>query len=109
MSSVRYYVDEHVGSAIVHGLRRRSVDVTTVAEAGMRGKDDEAQLAFALNAGRVTFTQDRDFLRLAASTIPHAGVVYAPQGAPIGAIVGGLLLIYNVLSAEEMVGSVEYI
>jgi hypothetical protein len=59
LSSVRYYVDEHVGSAIVRGLRR--------------------------------------------------GVVYAPQGAPVGAIIGGLLLIYNVLSAEEMMDSVEYI
>ena len=109
MSSVRYYVDEHVGSAIVHGLRRRGVDVMTVAEAGMRGRSDEAQLAFALKAGRATFTQDRDFLRLAASGIPHAGVVYAPQQASIGAIIGGLLLIYNVLSAEDMMDSVEYI
>ena len=109
MSSVRYYVDEHVGSAIVRGLRRRGVDVITVTEAGMRGRSDEAQLEFALQAGRATFTQDRDFLRIAASGIPHAGIVYAPQGAPIGAVIGGLLLIYNVLSAEEMTDSVEYI
>ena len=109
MSSVRYYVDEHVGSAAVHGLRRRGVDVITVAEAGMRGRNDKSQLAFALQAGRVTFTQDRDFLRLAASGVPHAGVVYAPQGMPIGTIIGGLLLIYNVLSAEEMTDSVEYL
>ena len=109
MSSVRYYVDEHVGSVIVLGLRRRGVDVMTVTEAGMRGSNDEAQLAFALNAGRVTVTQDRDFLRLAASGMPHAGIVYAQQGMPIGIIIGGLLLIYNVLSAEEMMDSVEYI
>jgi predicted nuclease of predicted toxin-antitoxin system len=70
LSSVRYYVDEHVGSAIVRDLRRRGVDVITVTEAGMRGRSDEAQLAFALQAGRVTFTQDRDFLRIAASGIP---------------------------------------
>ena len=82
MSSVRYYVDEHVGIAIVRGLRRRGVDVITVTEARMRGRSDEAQLAFALQAGRVTFTQDRDFLRIVASGIPHAGVVYEPQ-APL--------------------------
>jgi len=75
----------------------------------MRGRSDEAQLAFALQAGRVTFTQDRDFLRLAASGLPHSGVVYAPQGAPIATIIGGLLLIYNVLSAEEMMNNVEYV
>jgi len=93
----------------VHDLRRRDVDVTTVSEAGMRGRNDEAQLAFALKAGRVTFTQDRDFLRLAASGIPHAGIVYASQGVPIGTIIGGLLLISSVLSAEEMMDNVEYI
>jgi hypothetical protein len=40
---------------------------------------------------------------------PHAGIAYAPQGAPIGTIVSGLLLIYNVLSAEEMTNNIEYI
>jgi hypothetical protein len=57
----------------------------------------------------VIFTQDGDFLRLAASGIPHAGVVYALQGVPIGTLIGSLLLIYNVLSAEEMMDNVEYI
>ena len=81
----------------------------TVTEAGMRGRNDEAQLAFALNAGRVIFTQDRDFLRLAASGVSHAGIVFTPQGAPIGTIMSSLLLICSVLSAEEMMGGVEYI
>jgi predicted nuclease of predicted toxin-antitoxin system len=80
-----------------------------VTEAGMRGRNDEAQLAFALNTGRVIVTQDRDFLRLAASRAIHAGIAYTPQGAPISAIVSGLLLIHSVLSAEEMMNSVEYI
>jgi hypothetical protein len=108
VSSARFYVDEHVASAIVHGLHRRGIDVATVMEAGMGGRNDRDQLAFALNARRVIFTQDRDFLRLAV-TVPHAGIVYAPQGTPIGRIVSGLLLIYNVLSAEEMIDNVEYI
>ena len=47
--------------------------------------------------------------RLAASGESHAGIVYAPQGTSIGTIVGGLLLIHNVLSAEELVDRIEYI
>jgi hypothetical protein len=86
-----------------------AVDVVTVFEAGMLSKTDEAQLAFALNTSRVIFTQDGAFLRLAASGMSHAGIVYAPQGTPIGAIVRGLLLIHNVLSAEELVDRIEYI
>ncbi|MEQ1715975.1 MAG: DUF5615 family PIN-like protein [Hyphomicrobium sp.] len=109
MGSVRYYMDEHVAGAVVRGLRSRSVDVVTVAESSTGGADDSDQLEFAFNAGRVIFTQDRDFLRLAASGIRHAGVVYAPQGIGIGTILSGLLLIHNVLSAEEMIGNVEYL
>ena len=109
MSSVRYDVDEHVGTSIVHGLSRRGVDVMTVTEARMLGRGDEAHVAFALTTGRVIVTQDRDFLRLAASAIPHADIVYMPQGTPIGRIVSRLLLIHSMVSAEEMVDSVEYV
>jgi predicted nuclease of predicted toxin-antitoxin system len=90
-------------------MRRRGVDVMTVTEAGMRGRNDEAQLAFALNKGRVIVTQDRDFLRLAASGVSHAGIcLHAARGADQHDV-SGLLLIYSVLSAEEMMDSVEYI
>lgn len=34
---VRFYTDEHVPRAVVEGLRRRGVDVLTVAEADMPG------------------------------------------------------------------------
>src|SRR5436305_2607142 len=102
-------MDEHIGAAIVRGLRQRGIDVMTVTEAGMRSKADEAHMAFASNAGRTIFTQDRDFLRLDAKGIQHAGIVYAPQGMPIGQIVAGLFLLHSVLSAEEMLNSVEYL
>ena len=43
------------------------------------GATDEEHLTFALAEGRVIFTQDDDFLRLAAGGKVHAGIVYAPQ------------------------------
>lgn len=109
MSQVRYYTDEHVASAVIRGLRQRGIDVLSVPEAEMRGATDESHLAFALAQGRVIFTQDTDFLRLAASGAAHAGVVYAQQYTPIGDIIRGLLLIYQVLEAEDMVGRIEYL
>jgi predicted nuclease of predicted toxin-antitoxin system len=109
VSRVRFYLDEHVGNAVVYGLRRRGVDVVTVADVGMKSRTDEDHLALAFNASRTIFTQDGDFLRLAASGVSHAGIVYAPQGTPIGTIVSGLLIINNVLSAEELVDRIEYI
>ena len=109
MSKIRYYTDEHVAKAVIRGLRQRGVDVLTVPEANKRGVDDEAHLAFAFAENRVIFTQDDDFLHLASSDKAHAGIVYAPQHTPIGTIIKGLMLIYQVLDAEEMIGNIEYL
>ncbi len=109
MSQIRYYTDEHVARAVIHGLRQRGIDVLSVPDAGMMAATDEAHLAFAFTQGRVIFTQDTDFLRLAASGALHAGVVYAPQHTSIGDIIRGLVLIYQVLQAEDIIGQIEYL
>ncbi len=109
MSDVRYYTDEHVPSAVTAGLRLRGIDVLTVLDAGRLGASDEEHLALALSDARVIVTQDVDFLQLAALGHPHAGIVYASQQTSIGAMVRGLMLIFHVLSAEDMMGTVEFL
>ena len=104
-----YYTDEQVSKAVVRGLRERGVDVLTTAEAGMLGASDEEHLARARSEGRVVFTQDTDFLRLASSGVRHAGIVYAPQQTSVGDVVRGLMLIYQVMEAAEMLDHVEYL
>ena len=107
---IAFYVDEHVPKAVVEGLRRRGVDVLTVPEAGMMGASDEDHLAFARQKQRVVFTQDDDFLRLHAAGFPHAGLVYThQQGTSIGEIIYGLMLVYEVYNAAEIVGQLEFI
>lgn len=106
---VRFYFDEHVGHAIAKGLRRRGIDVLTLTEAGTLGDDDEDHVALALRQRRVIVTQDDDFLRLAAQGVDHAGIVYVPQGRPIGAMVQGLTLLAQVMTAEDMRGHIEFI
>jgi hypothetical protein len=109
MSSVRYYTDEHVAAAVIRGLRQRGLDVLSVPDAGMMGARDEVHLGFALAEQRVLFTQDTDFLRLAAAGATHAGIVYAPQRTSIGTIIRGLVLIHQALAAEDMIGQIEYL
>ena len=109
MAKIHYYTDEHVSRAVVIGLRQRGVDVLSVSEASRLGDKDEEHLAFALAEGRVLFTHDIDFLRLASLSISHAGIVYAHQHTPVGEIVRGLMLIYQVLDSEDMVNQVEYL
>jgi len=85
------------------------VDVLTVVEAGMPGASDEEHLKRALNEGRVIFTQDDDFLRLHAAGADHAGIVYAPQQTPVKDIIRGLMVIHQVLDAEDMHGQIEFL
>ena len=54
-------------------------------------------------------TQDRDFLRLAAAGIHHAGIAYASQNRTSGELIRGLMLIHQVLDAEDMEGHVEHL
>ena len=109
MAKVRFYTDEHVAKAVVNGLRLRGIDVLSLSDTRLFGASDVQHLELARSQGRVVFTQDSDFLALAAAGHLHAGIVYAAQGAPIGQVVQSLLLIYEVLDAEEMVGNIEFI
>ena len=108
-TAVEFYFDEHIAGAVAKGLRRRGIDVLTLAEAGKLGADDEEHFSFAHEQRRVVVTHDDDFLRLAAAWPDHSGVVYGPQGRAIGEMVRRLTLIAQVMTAEEMRGHVEYI
>ena len=106
---IKFYMDEHVPSAVTKGLRLRGVDVLTAQEAGMLEADDEDHLALATEQGRVIFTQDADFLRLHAEGVRHSGIVYVHQQTPIGYIVRGLMLIHQVLEPKDMRNHVEFL
>jgi predicted nuclease of predicted toxin-antitoxin system len=102
-------MDERVPTAVTEGLRRRGVDVLTVQEANLRSASDNEQLAFARDQERVVFTQDADLLRLHAVGARHAGVVYTHQHIPVGEIIRGLMLIFEVLEPADMVDRVEFV
>ena len=106
---IKFYTDEHIDKAIIKGLRRRGVDVLTTPEAGLLGARDEEHLARALAEGRVLVTQDTDYLSLDAAGIKHAGIAYAPQRKPIGDMIRGLMLVYQVLDVIDMQDHVEYL
>ena len=106
---IKFYTDEHVARSVAAGLRRRGLDVLTVPEAGTFGASDLEHLKLAASLGRAIFTQDDDFLRLHDQGLRHDGIVYAPQQTSIGDIIRGLMLIYHVLSPEDMQNHVEFI
>lgn len=107
---IRFHMDENISNVIAKGLRSRGINVTTTPEAGLIAAPDEVQLEFSRSQGRVIFTQDTDFLRLHEAGIPHVGIAYCHQGSQsIGEIIRGLVLIWELLEPEEMIGKVEFL
>lgn len=107
---MRFHLDEHVAHAVAEGLRKRGIDVTTTADASLLHASDDQHLAYALRENRVIFTQDRDFLRLDADGVQHAGIVYCRHGKrTIGQIIRHLCLMHDCLDSDEMAGRVEYL
>jgi predicted nuclease of predicted toxin-antitoxin system len=107
---IRFHLDEHVDPDIARALRRHDIDVTTTVEAGLRTESDEAQMAFIRRERRIIVTHDVDFLRFASHSSEHPGIAYCHKTArSIGEIIRSLILIYEVLTPEEMVGRVEYL
>ena len=108
--TIRFHLDENSTKAVAVGLRQKGIEVTTTQEAGLLGAIDEEQAAYALAEGRVIFTQDRDFLRINAASVPPAGIAYCEKDTRgIGNIVTALTLIWEIYEPEEMVNRVEFI
>ncbi len=112
--SLPYYLDHHVPTAIAGGLRQRQIDVLTAQEDGRADWEDDRLLERALELGRVVFTQDRDFLVLAAEWQRQhrefAGMVYGHQlRVTIGGAVHDLALIATLISLEDMRNRVEFL
>ena len=110
MSRIRYHLDEQVNSIIATALRRYGVEVTTTVEAGLRTLSDQAQWEFAQREGRVIVSHDADFPRLASTYSQHAGIAYCRKDSRTSRqIIDVLILIYEVMSAEEMCDHIEYL
>jgi predicted nuclease of predicted toxin-antitoxin system len=108
--AVRFHLDENVDPAVAAGLRHRGVDVTTAADAGLRGASDMAHLSFAERESRVLVTHDHGFLQLHRKGARHAGIVYChQQRRSVGSIIRSLELIWLLVEPERMQNGVEFI
>ncbi len=108
--TIRFHLDEHIHPAIAGGLRQRGIDVTTTLDAGLQGASDADQLDFAASHERVMVTHDDDFLRLHQQRSPHRGIAFChQQQRSVGDIIRGLVLIWELLSPDDMADHVEFI
>ncbi len=109
-TKLRFHLDEHISHVIAQALQQRGVDVTTTVEAGLRTLSDEAQIEYIRREQRVFVTSDAGFLARSAEGQPHCGIVYYPPNTrSIGQVITYLMLMYEILTPEEMMGRVEYL
>ena len=107
---LRFHLDEHIDTAIAEGLRRRGIDVTTTADARLRGAADEDHIAFALPETRVIVTKVPDFLQLHRAGVPHAGIAFTEHGLrSIGQLLRGLMPLSDCLDPGDMINRVEFV
>ncbi len=79
-------------------------------DAGLLKAHDPQHLAFARTTGHVLVTHDADLLRMANRGVPHMGIAYcAPRSRTTSEIVRTLLLIYEVLTPDEMANHIEFL
>ena len=102
--------DEHTPYEIRNGLIARGIDAVSVQEIGLRSADDKLILATALELGRVVYTSDDDYLRLDASGVPHAGILFHHAlKYSIGEAVETVALACKVMDMDEMMSNLEYL
>ena len=107
---IRFHLDENIRIEIALGLRRFGVDVTTSGDVSLLGADDNNQLFYATEQGRILVTHDRDFLVMHAVDCEHAGIAYChSKKHDIGAMLRALVLLWTNRAPKDMHGRVAYL
>jgi hypothetical protein len=107
---IRFHLDESCSVILGSALRHRGIEVTTPRETGLLSAPDEDHLEFARSERRVVITHDPDYLRLHARGCLHAGIAYSEQQTRShGELIQLLVLMWEVMTPEEMDGHVEFL
>ena len=107
---LRFHLDESCDPRLAHGLRIRGVDATTSQEAGLLGRLDSEQIAFAHRESRVLVTHDDDFLKFQSQGVEHSGIIYCHQRRhSLGEIVRRLALVWESKEPQELKNRIHYL
>ena len=96
---IRLYLDENLSPKIAEQLMLRGIDAVSVRDLGTLGDSDSNHLERANKLERVLVTSDVDFLRFAAESIEHAGIVFGVQGDHS---IGDCCLLYTSPSPRDL-------
>lgn len=112
-TSIKLFLDEHVWQGLTGALRELGYDALHVCDADRAGMDDDEQLAFAAEQGRVVLTYNiKHFAPLAQvwyeAGRDHAGIILSEQLEP-GELLRRVKKLLATVSAEEMSNAVRFL
>ncbi|HLQ43685.1 MAG TPA: DUF5615 family PIN-like protein [Planctomycetaceae bacterium] len=109
-------LDEDVSRwALLHALRTRGFDVTSIVELSNESLDDDAVLELAVHTGRVLVTFNvGDFCRLhqeyLSSGSSHSGIIVVPrQQEPVGVLLKKLISVLLATPADQWTNRLVFI
>jgi len=113
---LRWLADENFNNDILRAIRRRhpTVDILRVQDAGLRGADDEAVLAWAAEQDRLLLTHDVSTItdyayRRVMKGDPMPGVFEANRSLSIREVVDDIILLTESSNTGEWEGQVRYL
>ena len=103
---IRLYLDADVDVKLAANLRRAGYDCVSAREVGNAALDDETQIVFATNEGRVLLTHNiQDFVpifeRWWHANRNHPGIVVSQQ-IPLGELQRQVMRLLDTVTADEM-------
>jgi len=103
---IRLYLDADVDVKLAASLRRAGFDCVSAREIDNAALDDEAQMVFAVNEGRVLLTHNiQDFVpifrRWWHTGLNHPGIVVSQQ-IPLGELQRRVVRLLDTVTAGEM-------
>lgn len=103
----RLHFDEDADLRLARALRQRGYDVSTTPEAGLRGRSDEEQLAYAASQGRVLITHNITHFpgiydEWWEQGREHAGIVVIIRGLSVGEMLRKMEALLNHYDAEKL-------
>lgn len=110
---IELYLDEDVSALVATLLRNRGFVAATARDEGQLGRDDSAQLAYAVERESALLTHNRnDFIKLATeyyeSGRSHYGIIIARRRPP-NELVRGLVTILDHFTADEFQNQTRFI
>lgn len=101
---LRLYLDENISLLVAQALQQRGLDAISAQEAGRAGQaiSDIEQLDYATRQQRILVTEDRDFIQIASTQLPHTGVIPMQRPMTVGQTIEYLELAATYYEPEEM-------